>query len=262
MAYTFISGATGGIGREFCFLCAEKGDDLYLTGRSEEKLSALKKELSAVNPDIKISVFACDLTDKDKRAEMFSDIENGGIAFGRIINVAGADIQKPFAEYTREKVLFQIRVNAEAAVDVTHGLLPFIKGGGQIITVGSMSGVTPMPYFALYSATKSFLADFFTALRYELKDRKIKVTTVLPGGVPTRPDVVQSIKEQGLWGKLSAKPADFVAVKSLKAARKNKAIYVPGGFNKFLYFVMKITPKRVVMRFIARRWKNQRKDAF
>ncbi|MBR5387974.1 MAG: SDR family NAD(P)-dependent oxidoreductase, partial [Clostridia bacterium] len=68
MAYTFISGATGGIGREFCFLCAEKGDDLYLTGRSEEKLSALKKELSAVNPDIKISVFACDLTDKDKRA--------------------------------------------------------------------------------------------------------------------------------------------------------------------------------------------------
>ncbi|MBP5686876.1 MAG: SDR family NAD(P)-dependent oxidoreductase, partial [Clostridia bacterium] len=45
MAYTFISGATGGIGRAFCFLCAKKGDDLYLTGRSEEKLAALKKEL-------------------------------------------------------------------------------------------------------------------------------------------------------------------------------------------------------------------------
>ncbi|MEE1026932.1 MAG: hypothetical protein U0L55_08005, partial [Acutalibacteraceae bacterium] len=38
----------------------------------------------------------------------------------------------------------------------------------------------------------------------------------------------------GLWGKLSAKPAEFVAEKSLKAVKKNKTKYVPGGFNKFL----------------------------
>lgn len=262
MAYTFISGATGGIGKAFSYLCAEKGYDMYLTGRSEEKLAELKSELLGKNPDLKIRTFACDLTDEKERDLMFRDIADGDFKFDRIINVAGADIQKPFTEYTRKKVLFQLRVNAEAAIDITHALLPFRAEKLEIITVGSMSGVTPMPYFALYSATKSFLADFFTALKYELKGTGVKVTTVLPGGVPTRPDLVQAIEEQGLWGKLSSKPAEFVAAKAFKAVKKNRTICVPGGFNKFLYFIMKITPKKITMRFIARRWKNQRKDAF
>ena len=84
----------------------------------------------------------------------------------------------------------------------------------------------------------------------------------MPGGVPTRPDLIEDIKRQGLWGKLSAKPASFVAEKSLKAVRKNKVKYIPGGFNKFLYFIMKLVPKCIVLRFIANRWKKQVKDAF
>ena len=105
------------------------------------------------------------------------------------------------------------------------------------------------------------LISFFTALRLERKG-KTRITTVLPGGVYTRPDIVQDIENQGIWGKLSAKTPGFVAKKSLKAARKNKAVYIPGFFNKFLNFVMKIVPKSISMRFIAHRWKKQTKDAF
>ena len=43
--FVFISGSTGGIGKAFCRLFAERGDKLFLTGRSEEKLAALKEEL-------------------------------------------------------------------------------------------------------------------------------------------------------------------------------------------------------------------------
>ena len=125
-----------------------------------------------------------------------------------------------------------------------------------------MSGASPMPYFALYSASKALLINLFTSLHYELKKDGVKVTVVMPGGVPTRPDIIEDIKGQGLWGKLSAKPADFVARKSLKAVKKNKIKYIPGGFNKFLNFIMKLVPKRIVLSFIARRWKKQTKDAF
>ena len=75
-------------------------------------------------------------------------------------------------------------------------------------------------------------------------------------------DIVEDIKNQGLWGKLSAKSPEFVAKKSLKALQKNKVKYIPGGFNKFLNFIMKLLPKGLVLRFIARRWKKQTKDAF
>ena len=103
--------------------------------------------------------------------------------------------------------------------------------------------------------------EFFFLLAFGEK-QNVKITTVLPGGVPTRPDIVADIKGQGLWGKLSAKQPSFVAEKSLKKVKKNKRIYIPGFFNRFLYRLMKILPLGVKMRFIARRWKKIKKDAF
>ena len=90
----------------------------------------------------------------------------------------------------------------------------------------------------------------------------MKVTSVLPGGVYTREDVIKQIEEQGLWGRLSAKTPAFVAEKSLKAVKKNRIKYVPGFFNRLLKFIMRILPERWVLSFIARRWKKIEKDAF
>ena len=95
-----------------------------------------------------------------------------------------------------------------------------------------------------------------------MKNEGVKITTVLPGGIPTRPDIIEEIKKQGIGGRLSAKPPEFVVKKSLKAVKKNKTICVPGAFNKFLYFMIKIAPKRIVLNFIAKRWRSHNKDAF
>ena len=260
--YTYISGACGGIGKAFTFSCAKKGYNLFLTGRSAEKLAALKDEIvSKYNVDV--ITCPCDLTDENSRREMLSFIDENGIKFDRVVNVAGVDTQKPFMDYTAEKILFQIRVNSESTVYMTHALLSRRAENTEVIAISSMSGVSPMPYFALYSATKAMLTNFFTSLHYELKGEGVKVTAVLPGGVPTREDIIADIKSQGLAGKLSSKPAEFVAEKSLKAVKKNKIKYVPGAFNKFLYCLMGIAPKRIVLRYIAKRWKNSAgKDAF
>ncbi|MBQ4098284.1 MAG: SDR family NAD(P)-dependent oxidoreductase [Clostridia bacterium] len=261
MAYTFISGATGGIGKAFSINCAKKGYSLYLIGRSEQKLLELKEELLKIN-DVSIICHACDLSSESSRNKLLSDIAESGVVFDRIINVAGIDIQKPFSEYSTDKLISQMRVNNESTVVLTHELLSHRAEEVEVITISSMSGVSPMPYFALYSATKAMLTNLFVSLHYELKKSKVKVTVVLPGGVYTRPDIVEQIKEQGLWGKLSAKTPEFVAEKSLRAVSKNKLKYIPGFFNKFLNFIMSVLPKRIVLAFIARRWKNQTKDAF
>lgn len=261
MQVTFISGATGGIGKAFCTLTAKNGDNLFLTGRSQEKLAELATHLRQ-EYNANVDYFACDLTNESSRNDLIAYADSKGYTFSKIINVAGVDIQKPFIDYTESKVLFQTRVNVEATICLTHALLSRRAEQVEIITISSMSGATPMPYFALYSATKAMLINFFTALRYEFSKKQIKITIVMPGGVPTRPDLIEEIKKQGIWGKLSAKPALFVAEKALKAVKKNKAKCIPGFFNKFLYWATKLAPKCIVLKFIARRWKKTSKDAF
>ena len=252
MSYTFISGA---------YKLASRGYNLFLTGRSQDKLENLKSDI-LLKYSVDIKVFACDLTDYNSRNQMLIFIDQENIKFSGIYNVAGVDTQKAFTEYSEEKLLFQLRVNVESTIHITHALLKRKAEKLEILTVSSMSGQSPMPYFAIYSASKAMLTNFFTSLHYELKKDGVKVTTVLPGGVYTREDVVKEIESQGLWGKLSALKPEVVAKRSIKALKKNKVKYIPGGFNKFLNFIMKLAPKKIVLSFIARRWKKHSKDAF
>ncbi len=262
MSYTFISGATGGIGKAMAIECAVKGYDLFLTGRSQEKLKALALELFTLNPDISVLYKNADLTDESSRKELIQFIDQTKINFDRILHIAGVDIQKAFLDYTPEKIVFQLRVNIESTIALTYDLLKRRAEKVEVLVISSMSGVTPMPYFAIYSASKNMLVNFFKALKVELKKTNTKITVVLPGGVYTREDICNDIKGQGLWGKLSAKQPSFIAKKSLKAVAKNKTVFVPGFFNKFLRGVMKIVPQKLQMKFIAHRWKKQTKDAF
>ena len=260
-SYTLITGACGGLGRAYTDVCAEDGN-LLLTGRSPERLAALKAETERAHPGTKVAVFACDLTRETDRAALYAFLEDGGFVFHRLCNVAGADIQKAFEKYTEEKITLQCRINFEAAVSVTRAVLDRRAADLEIVTVSSISGAYPMPYFAIYSAAKSALVSFFSALRLELKKEGVRVTCVMPGGIPTRPDIVENIRGQGLWGRLSAKPPAFVVKKSLKAARKNRRLCIPGFWNRFIYTVPRILPLSLRMKFIARRWSKIEKDAF
>lgn len=259
MDYTLISGATGGLGKEFCRALVLT-DSLFLTGRSYDKLSALREELRSINPSASIEIFAADITDFEQRKKLFGYADELGIKFSGLFNVAGVDVQKEFAKYTEEKLVFQVRVNLEATLSLTRYVVERRAADLKILTVGSMSGTTPMPYFAVYSATKAALTNFFTSLRYEIKDAKI--TTLLPGGIPTRPDVVKDIERQGLTGKLSSKPASFVVERALRALDKNRRKVIPGAFNKLIYFVEKITPLGLQCKYVAKRWSKKEKDAF
>ena len=257
-----ITGATGGIGREFCKQCAARGENLYLTGRSEGKLSSLAEELSSLFPDIKIRYYPCMVNEAESREKFFSHFDGEDVKISEYINVAGVDTQLAFTKYTQEKLLFQLRVNFEAAVSMVRYVLDRRSETLKILIVSSLSGACPMPYFALYSATKAALVNFFSALRVELKPLGISVTTLMPGGVPTRPDIIRDIEIQGLKGKWSAKPKEFVVRKALEGLDKNKRIVIPGLANKITYAATRIAPAKWSMAFVAKNWRGKEKDAF
>lgn len=260
--YCLITGATGGLGGEFAKQILERGERLFLTGRSAEKLDALKAKLLSSAPDADIRVFPCDMTDSASRERLYAFFDSENIRFDKLINVAGADTQLPFAKYDERRIVFQCRVNLEGTLSVTHAVLDRRGKALKILTISSMSGSTPMPYFALYSATKSALKSFFSAIRLELGHLGVSITVAMPGGIPTRDDIIKDIERQGFTGKLSSKPKDFVVRKCLTALEKGKKNVIPGAFNKFVYFTTRLAPQGASMRYIAKRWSNKEKDAF
>ncbi len=262
MNCTLISGATGGLGKAFTIELSKTQNAIVLTGRSTEKLQALKAELEEQFNNLKVFIFACDMANENSRLEFFSFIKDNGLKIEKLINVAGVDTQMAFEKYSQEKLEFQIRVNFESVVSVTKFALENRAEKLEILTISSMCASLPIPYFAIYSATKKALLDFFDALRFELKGKNVKITTIMPGSIPTRDDIVEDIKKQGLTGKLSKKSPSFVAKKSLIALNRNKKHYVPGFYNKFVYFFNKITPSFLKTRIIAKKFKNKEKDAF
>ena len=207
-------------------------------------------------------IFAVDLSDEGSREETIRQIAAEHLKIGRLINVAGADIQKAFTEYTQEKLCFQCRVNLEAAVALCRFALERRTEELEILNISSVSGLYPMPYFAIYSATKAALTAFSLALREEMKGKGVRVTVVLPGAMPTRADIREQIKGQGIWGRLAAKSPDFVAEKSLKAVSRSRGKIIPGFWNKAMAAGTKFIPQSWKLRFIARRWSKISKDAF
>ena len=262
VGYALITGATGGLGKAFVYALAKRGYKLLLTGRSEEKLHALQDEISQKFPQAETRTYAADLSDTQSRVNLMAQITNDEIPISFLANVAGADIQKGLTEYTDEKIAFQCRVNFEAAVSLCRFAIERKAENLKIVNVSSVSGIYPMPYFAIYSATKGALTSFSISLREEMRKKGVFVTAVLPGAMPTRDDVKAQIKGQGLWGKLAAKSPESVAELSIKAVEKNKRKVIVGFWNKMMRICTAWLPTSWRLRFIAKRWSKISKDAF
>ena len=260
--YALITGATGGLGKAFVFALAKRGYSLILTGRSEEKLARLTKEIQSAYPQTQTLAIPADLTSETQRKALMQTIEKRGLTLCLLVNAAGVDIQKPVCSYTEEKILFQCRTNFESAVSLCRFAIANKADRLEIVNISSVSGIYPMPYFAVYSATKGALTSFSVALREEMKGKGVAVTAVLPGAMPTREDIMEQIRGQGLWGKLAQKSPEWVANYALKAVRKNKRKVIPGFWNKVMRVSTALLPQSCKLKFIAKRWSKISKDAF
>lgn len=260
--YSLVLGATGGIGKEFCRLLVKRSENLIISGRSKEKLEILKAELLSINSTVSVIVKECDLTAKPSISELFSFIKENDCSLSGLYFVSGIDTRKAFTKYTEDKISSQIAVNFESAVIITKKCLELRADSFDMLIVSSACGLTPMPYFSLYSATKSALVYFYKGLKAELKGERVKITVVCPGSVPTREDIKEDIKAQGLQGRLSKVEPNKVAEKSLKALKRNKTVFIPGFYNKLVAFISKLTPYAIKSKVIAKKFKNKEKDAF
>lgn len=181
-----ITGASSGFGEAFARELAGKCRLLVLIARRAERLEGLAASLRAFHPQLEVLTLPCDLAEETARSLLIQRLQELPAAPRLLINNAGLGDYGEFAQSDPSRNRQMMQVNMAALVELTRTMLPAMQGqGGGIINIASLAADLPIPDFAMYAATKAFVASFSEALRLELKGSGISVTAVCPGPVHT-----------------------------------------------------------------------------
>jgi uncharacterized protein len=246
-----ITGASSGIGEEFARQLAERGYELILVARREERLNELAEELPT-----KATVIACDLaTEADKLA---GKVKRRRLQVDLLVNNAGFGLRGRFAELDTARQAEMVRVNCEAIIHLTGAFLPSMieRGSGGVITVASTAGMQPLPYEAVYSATKAFALNFTDALHTELKGTGVKAMSVNPGPVPTEWQAVAGY-EGGVPPKTIPGHIDTpqVVSESLRSYDRGRRSMIPGFVIRNFIRATKPSPRAMQLRVAERMYR-------
>jgi short-subunit dehydrogenase len=168
-----------------------------------------------------------------------------------LINSAGVASDRDFVKATLDHEVEAVRLNVEAVLKLTYAalqaMLPHRRGG--IINLASVVAFQPMPHFAVYAATKTFVLSFSEALAEELRGTGIRVLALCPGSVATEMDVFAHNK--GLLGRLPSLSAKQVVKAGLDGLSDGRVVSVVGGFNRLLPFLDRVMPRSVARRLMG-----------
>lgn len=248
-----ITGATGGLGTALAVEAARQGYRLLLTDLREEGAEFAKR--LADKYGVEVQYRACDLSSVLARTALFDRFRAEGSLFWALLNVAGLDYEGAFLERKREQMLRMLQINMEATLDITHTVLGLRAPGRtfRLLNVCSFAAFYPIPFKAVYAATKRFLLDFSRALHEELRGIAT-VTALCPAGLPTTAESIRRMQAQGFWGKLTMMDTQFVAHETFTRLLRGARTYVPGFINRVLQVLGWLVPEELLVRLVARRW--------
>jgi short-subunit dehydrogenase len=238
-----VTGASSGIGEEFVRQLAAAKASVILVARSKDKLEALAKEVSEKH-NIDTHVIVSDLCSPDGVRNLVAKIAEAGLRVDILVNNAGFGTYGKFEEIDGQREHDELMLNVVALVDLTHAFVPAMltAGEGAIVNVASIAGHQPVPYMAVYAATKAFVLSFSEALWYECKDRGVKVLSLDPGNTATNFHDVASLPVFG--GQQTPEQVVKVGLRALADGRSS----VISGFTNWVAsgFLPRIFPREVV----------------
>ncbi len=254
MNIAIITGASSGMGKEFVCQADERYnlDEIWVIARRTDRLELLKDCCKT-----KIVPISLDLTENQSFETLKQKLENQKPNVKLLVNASGFGKFSEFSVSNETSNANMCDLNLKSLILTTQIVLPFIKEGGKIIQVGSLSSFEPVPHLSVYAATKAGVLSFSRALNHELKKQKIKVLCVCPYWVKTefflRADEKEKIQKFDCMYS-----ADFVVKTAFKTIDKtNKDYVVPGAYAKFIRFVAKFISHKLMMKIMDKTFKYQ-----
>ena len=181
-----ITGATSGIGMACARKFAENGDRLILTGRNEDRLADIKKELVAQGADVLTLVF--DVRDREKASQAVKTLPAEWQEIDVLVNNAGLALGlEPEYEGNLDDWETMIDTNVKGLLTMTRLVVPGMvqRNSGHIINVGSVAGDAAYAGGNVYCATKAAVKALTDGLRIDVAHTAIRVTNLKPGLVET-----------------------------------------------------------------------------
>jgi len=186
-----ITGATSGFGEACARLFAKHGWKLILTGRRQQRLDSLQRELGGAE---QVHTCCFDITDRQAVEQAFSNLPESFSDIDVLLNNAGLALGLEAAHETKlddwEKM---VDTNIKGLLYCTRTVLPKMvnRKSGYIINIGSVAGNWPYPGGNVYCATKAFVRQFSLAVRADLLGTNVRVSNIEPGNAETEFSMVR-----------------------------------------------------------------------
>ena len=253
--YALITGASSGIGLALAEALARRGRNLILVARQRDALESIACELTQ-RFSVEVLFRVCDLSQPLQVSGLLHELEleQGERTIDLLVNNAGIGTSGAYVaqDWAREQQLIELNILALARLCHAIGTIMAGQGSGQILNVASVAGFQPGPGMSNYYASKAYVLHFSEGLREELKEYGVKVSVLCPG--PTRSAFFRTARmnSEALQGSKMMMSAEEVALITVKALEKNRAIIIPGWRNHLLALSPRLGPRWLVRRISAR----------
>lgn len=256
--HAIITGASSGFGMAFARRLAGDCAHLVLVARRVAVLEDLRRELLASHPGLEVSVHVCDLAERGQRAALAESLQKLSAGSLLLVNNAGLGDYGEYAESAPERNHQMLQVNVVAVAELARALVPrMVAQGGGMINIASLAADLFIPDFAVYAASKAFVASFSEALRLELRSAGVPVVAVCPGPVHTGFGNVARRKGRtngySPFKKWFYTPVPTVVEGALRALQRHCPRYYPSLRIRAAAFIVRNVPLPVLRWIMGRR---------
>ncbi len=263
--WALVTGASAGIGAEFCRQLASRGYSIVLVARREHRMQEIAAALRQAH-DADCRVLALDLSRPEAGRELEDHLRSEGIEISFLVNNAGYGVPGEFGDSDWQVHQDSLQVMLNSVCELTWRLLPAMKKKrrGYIVNVASLAGLIPgSARHTLYGATKSFLIRFSQSLAMENLDTGVAVSALCPGFTHSEFHDVLEIREQvskmPSWMWMDADEVVRHGIESVMRERP-RTVAVPGRVNRFIALLARLLPLGLMQAFTQRqssRWRRQ-----
>ena len=236
-----VTGASTGIGYELARQCADNGFDLLIVA---DEPAIVEAGQALRQSGGQVETLQADLATQEGVDKLYETIQSLARPVDALLANAGRGVGDAFLDQDWQRDYEVIQLNVTGTLYLIHkvGRDMRARGQGRILITGSIAGLMPGSFQAVYNGTKAFLDSFSFALRNELKDTGVSVTCLMPGATDTeffrRADMLDTKVATGK----KDDPAD-VARTGFEAMMKGEGDVVHGMRNKVQAAMAAVTPQ-------------------
>jgi 2-deoxy-D-gluconate 3-dehydrogenase len=180
-----VTGGNGGIGLGIARGLARAGADIAVVGRNAAKSAAAVDELAGLG--VRAVAITADVTDAAQCGRMVAETVEGLGGADILVANAGTNIRKSPQDYNADDWRQIVDANLTSAFLCCQAVYPEMcrRGGGKIVTIGSMTSIFGFDVGSIYAAAKGGIVQLTRSLAAAWAKDNIQVNSILPGWIDT-----------------------------------------------------------------------------